>query len=296
MSTLYFNMSPDPDERRVRCFDTPLCPRVLVVGDFFARPDNRPVDDRPGEYVDRRDIDRLARQYKLTNDLWRSLRSFVQDTPDESHIDCVNASPTDLLESFEDSPRPAKSAFSIMVNPYDHQGMRPYSLVVVLDVVDGDLLRRMAEIGRRKNVPILVEKAGVMDTTDPAAKFVVPCPSGALETARATLFGFTNKTPLPDIMTSAGTTFSALVLQTHIAQQVLHVDYHRRAVTESLEADAMMHRLNQGLSRRLQHLPDVSAKVSDFVWKDRPTAEAMLLVTTPELSVEDHVVLQFEYA
>ena len=296
MSTLYFNMSPDPDERRVRSFDAPLRPRVLVVGDFFARPDNRPVDDRPAEYVDRRDIDRLARQYKLTSDLWRSLRSFVENTPDESHIDCVNASPADLLESFEDSPRPARSAFSVIVNCYDHQGMRPYSLVVMLDGVEGDLLRRIATIGRLKNVPILVEKAGGLQTSDPAAKFIVPCPAGALETARATLFGFTNKTPLPNIVTGAGTTFSALVLQTHIAQQVLHIDYHRRGVTEHLEADAMMHRLNHGLSRRLQHLPGVSAKISEFVWKERPTAEAMLSVRTPELSVEDRVVLQFEYA
>ena len=293
---LFFNMSPDPDDRSVRWFDAPLCPRVLVVGDFFERPDNRAVDDRNSGYVDRHDLDKFARTYKLTGELWQSLRRFVQDAPEEACIDGVNASIADLIENFEDVATPSQSGFYKFVNPHNHQGMRPYSLVVVLDAVNGDLLRHIATIGRMKNVPVLVEKAGVMTRTDPAAQFVVPCPRGAIATALETLQYLAGKTSAPSVLSCAGTTLSSLVLLTHVAQQVLHIDYHRGTPSRDRDAEAMTNILNGGLSTRLSHLPGVSARLADFVWKNRPTAEATLWVTTPELSVEDRIVLQFEYA
>lgn len=292
---LYFNMSPDPDDRSVKPFGDPLCPRVLVIGDFFIRPDNRPIDDRTPQPIHPNEMEALGRREKLTGPHWQSLGYFVQNAPAKAHIDWMNASMADLIDDFDGAPTLSKSGLFRMINMYNHQGMRPYSLVVVLDAVSGDLQRRLGMTGRIKNMPVLVERAELGPTADGESKFVVPCPVGAIPTALEVLRHLTGKTAAPDVTTCAGSTLSSLLVLTHLAQQVLHIDYHRGTPSRDQDATAMTTVLNGGLAARLRHLPEVSARISEFVWKQRPTAEAMLSVTTPEMSFADRVVLQFEF-
>ncbi|HRI63020.1 MAG TPA: type VI secretion system contractile sheath large subunit [Polyangium sp.] len=293
---LHFEMSPDPEDREVRFYKGPLGTSVLVVGDFLGRPDPRPIEDRNPETVNHDNFDKVRARQKSTANIWEALRLLVENSPAPARIECMNASTEDLIADFEDSPTLGKSGFYKLANPYNHQGMRPYSVMVIAEHIDGYLLQQLSAVSRIKNLPILVEGAGAMDKAKPESRYVVPCPAGALLTAGRILHGFLHDEPPPNLVTCGGTPLSALLLLTRFAQQVLHIDYHRECPSRTRDAHAMMEILNGGLAARLRHLPDVLVRLSEFDWINRPLAETTLSVTTPDISVEDRILLHFEYA
>ena len=292
---LHFEMSPDPDDCDVKFFTGPLDTKILVVGDFLVREDGRPIEDRCPSVVKRENFEKEYVQQKSTARIWDALRILVENTPASVQIDWMNASKEDLVCDFEDAPTLPKSGFYKITNPYNHQGMRPYSILVLAAEIDGHLLRQISAVGRIKNLPILVDGASGVDMTKPESRFVVPCPSGAMATARSVVKSLTGDEMPPDLVTCGGTTLLSLLLLTRLAHQALHVDYRRGCPSRDRDAQSMIEVLNAGLATRLGHLSGVSAQLSEFVWTNRPFAEATLAVTTPMGAVEDRVVLQFEY-
>jgi len=181
------------------------------------------------------------------------------------------------------------------VNPRNHQGMRPYSLIVFLDSASGYLLQKLASVGRAKNAPILFDGSAAMDPSKPEARFVVPCPQGAVTIAGEVLASFLGNARPPNLSTCGGTSLLSLLWLTRFAQQMLHIDYHRDCPSRDREAQEMTKILNGALATRLRHRPDVLARIDEFEWKDRPIAEMTLSVTAPDVSVQDRILLQFEF-
>jgi hypothetical protein len=293
---LKLQMSEDPEDREVGHYNGPLPTTFLVVGDFLEGPDARAIEDRKPVRVDRDNLAKVRGEHKNSGRLWDSLQLLVENAPAEVHVEYMNGSKEDLACDFEDAPTLSKSGFYKSANPYNHQGMRPYTAILMLDTVDGYLLRQLATVGWYKNMPIFVNGAGAIDTAKPETRFVVPCPSGVMLAARMVMSSIVNGDTIPEITTCAGTPLCSLLLLTHFAHQVLHIDYRRQCPSRDRDARAMTDILNAGISARLRNEPGVSARVSGFEWKTRPYAETTLSVTTPGLSVEDRIALQFEYA
>lgn len=295
---LHFEMSPDPEDRDAnsRAFSGPLGTNILLVGDFIGQDDQRPIDDRYPIPVHRDDLGKVLAQEKFTSKLTNSVRQFVEQSPSGTQIELLNASQSDLICDFEDAPTLRKSGFFRAVNSRNHQGMRPYSLLVFLDSANGYLLQQLALVARAKNTPILFEGAAVMDPAKLEAKFVVPCPRGAITAAGEVLTSFLSNAAPPNLSTCAGTSLSALLWLTRFAQQILHIDYHRGSPSQDRNAEEMTEILNRALETRLRHLPDISARVDQFEWQNRPYAETNLSVTAPGILVRDRIVLQFEFS
>jgi EvpB/VC_A0108, tail sheath N-terminal domain len=293
---LHFEMSLDPEDCDVRFYKGPLSTNILVVGDFLGRVDGRPIEDRCPGVVNRENFDKVYARQKSTANLWDALRMLVENTPVGIQIEWMNASKEDLLGDFEDAPTLAKSGFYKTANPYNHQGMRPYSILVLVAKIDGILLRQLGAVGRVKNLPILVDGAEGADVSKAESRFVVPCASGAMMTGGEVAKSFLGNEMPPELVTCGGTSLLDLLLLTRFAHQVLHIDYRRGCPSRDRDAQSMTDVLNAGLSTRFRHLSGVSARISGFEWTNRPFAEATLAVTTPMTSVEDRIVLHFEYA
>lgn len=292
---LHFDMSPDPKDGPVKAFPGPLGTRVLIVGDLCGIADNRSIDDRIPVPLRRWDFERTRVEEKLAPNIAEALSILIDRSPPEVEIDVVNATKDDLTCDFDDAPTLRKSGFFKLVNQYNHQGMRPYSLLVFLDSVQGYLLQQLALVGRGKNIPIFVESAEKMDTSKPEARFVVPCPRGALVTAIEVMASFRGPAVVPNLSTCGGTSLSSLLWLTRFVHQILHIDHHRGSPSQDQNEQAMMEILNDALATRLQHRPEITVQLSQFEWK-RPVAEAMLSVSTPDEFVQDKIVLQFEFS
>lgn len=258
---LHFEMNPDPQERPVRAFPGPLGTNILVVGDLRGQLDNRPIIDRVPVSIIRDDVERVQKFEKLAPNILELLKNWLSALPAAVNVDVINATVDDLVCDFEDSPTLRKSGFFQRVNQYNHQGMRPYSLVVFLDAVKGYLLQQLALVGRGKNVPILVEAAEPMAPSKPEAKFIVPCSRGALVIAGEIIASFRSAAILPNLTTCAGTSLASLLWLTRFAQQILHIDHLRGSPSQTSDPQAMMDIINGALATRLRHRPEISAQI-----------------------------------
>ena len=296
---LKFDMAEDPEDLTVRTFGGPHTTNVLVIGDFLERldaSDASPLEDRRPPRVSRENLAKVRRGPNPSGRCWTVVERLLENTPAEVQIEVLNASKDDLVADFDDASTLFKSGFFKLANMYNHQGMRPYSLLVMLDAVDAPLLRQLGAVARYKNLPILIEGTAAMNVASPEARFIVPCLAGSALTAVSVLKRFASTdTPPPNVTTCAETSLSSLLLLTHFAHRLLHIDYRRGCPSQNKDASAMTDILNGGFAARLRNLPGVSARVSGFEWQQRPYAEATLSVTTPSLSVEDRILLQFEF-
>jgi hypothetical protein len=142
--------------------------RVRRLSDFEAASLAAQISSQAP--LDRDSVERaLAIVYRDPNFLeaersWRSLWPVVEEASEDLTIEIMNASAEDLIADFEDAPSLSKSGLFRMANRYNHQGMRPYAALVMGHALrttgpDGYLIRKLGEIARAKNVPVLVNAA-----------------------------------------------------------------------------------------------------------------------------------------
>ncbi|MFO0554358.1 MAG: type VI secretion system contractile sheath large subunit [Polyangiaceae bacterium] len=91
---------------------------------------------------------------------WRSLRWLLDRIREPVRVAIVNASAEDLIAEFEDAPTNRHAHIHRMVNYRNHPGMTPSGAIVLGPQLPRErrgfyLLRQMAEVARRKALPLI---------------------------------------------------------------------------------------------------------------------------------------------
>lgn len=160
--------------------------KLLLVADFTARADPRPLEDRGAIRVTTATFDKVKREHKLTSEppVWAALARLLgqidgqvaaagSPTPaPDVHVELWNSSLEDLLMDFDDAPELVKGGLFKRVygTAYYDVGGRPFGALLFAErfgVRDLPLLRNILEVAVRAHLPIVIETTAELAASEP---------------------------------------------------------------------------------------------------------------------------------
>ena len=152
--------------------------KILVMGDYTRRPDERPLEERKPVPVDPDTFDHVLAAHGLAlADLqaleasWRGLKYLVDhvDFRENIRVEVLAVSKEDLFEDFDESPGVTSSGLYHLVyrRPYDTFDGKPYGLLVGDYEFDNSprdiaLLRKIASVAAMAHAPFITGTAPTM--------------------------------------------------------------------------------------------------------------------------------------